>query len=117
MCVQRQAKVSIVAISGRENQICAEQFALVLGGQVAYFGDTEDNGDWFTGADAADDGDIGWELDIGVNINIYKNLTLNGGFGYLIAGDALNSPSTYGADPDANIADPWLFCGALVYSF
>ncbi len=91
---------------------------LKVGGQVAYFGDTEKDGDWFTGADAAaDDSDIGWELDFGVNIDIYKNLMFAGGFGYLIAQDALNTPSTYAADPDEDISDPWLLVGVLKYTF
>ena len=97
---------------------------LKIGGQIAYIGDTSDNGDTFGssreapfGATDLDDNDsIGWEFDIGASIKIYKNLTYNLAFGYLIAGSALDHWDT-GAGTNASGQDPWAFITRLEYKF
>jgi len=82
---------------------------LNLGFQVAYIGDTVEDGDnW--GTDASDDDDIGWEFDVGAKVKVYKNLTWTTAFGYLVAGDALDQA---GGDPE----DPWLVVSSLAYTF
>jgi len=78
---------------------------------AGYIGDTVDNGDIF-GTDADDDDGIGWELDFGVEINIYKELALNSAFGYLIAGKALASHG-----PGDRLQDPWMWATTLTYTF
>jgi hypothetical protein len=97
---------------------------LKLGFQVAYIGDTTKHGDTFGTArkapfgatDLDDDSGIGWEFDIGANITIYRNLTYNLGFGYLVAGGALdqwNASSGRNNRPH----DPWAFITRLAYTF
>ncbi len=89
--------------------------------QVAYIGDTTEDGDTFgSSVDAAgnpeDNDDIGWEFDLGASIKIYKNLTYNIAFGYLIAGDALDQWTgvrTINDEPD----DPWALVTVLAYTF
>lgn len=78
---------------------------------AGYIGDTVDNGDIF-GTDFDDDEIIGWELDFGVQINIYKELTLSSAFGYLIAGKAL--ASHWFGD---RMQDPWMWATVLTYTF
>jgi hypothetical protein len=78
---------------------------------AGYIGDTVDNGDIF-GTDADDDDGIGWELDFGVEVNIYKELSLNSAFGYLIAGKALASHSV-----GDRLQDPWMWATTLTYTF
>lgn len=90
-----------------------------LGAQVAYFGDTNKDGDVFdpypgSAVDPEDDDYIGVELDIGTNITIYKNLSFRGGFGYMFAGDALKMWSGTAWEKPA---DPWVFVGTLLYTF
>jgi opacity protein-like surface antigen len=68
-------------------------------------------GDEF-GTDANNDSSIGWELDAGVQINIYKNLYLDNAFGYLIAGKAL--AGQYGG---FRAQDPWVWATTLSYQF
>jgi hypothetical protein len=76
-----------------------------------FIGDTVKHGDEF-GGDANDDGQIGWEIDGGVQINIYKNLYLDSAFGYLIGGKALLSQA------GGNRAqDPWAWQTVLTYVF
>jgi len=83
-----------------------------------YLGDTVKNGDnpffgqtLYSQMDADDDSGIGWEMDFGVNLQIYKNLSFNGAFGYLFAQKALSMAG--GVAP----ADPWAFAGTLFYTF
>lgn len=83
---------------------------LKVGAQVGYIGDTVDNGDCI-GTDADDDDSIGWEMDFGVNVQIYKNLALETGFGYLFANKALSLAG--GVKPD----DPWALQSRLMYFF
>jgi hypothetical protein len=68
-------------------------------------------GDEF-GGDANNDQQIGWELDAGVQINIYKNLYLDSAFGYLIGGKALLSQA--GGE---RAQDPWAWATVLSYVF
>jgi hypothetical protein len=90
---------------------------LTLSANMGYIGDTTEGhgpiyleGDTF-GRSADDNDSIGWEMDIGTAIDIYKNLKWSVAFGYLIAGDALNSMG------DKRPDDPWALCSTLVYSF
>jgi opacity protein-like surface antigen len=76
-----------------------------------YIGDTVRHGDEF-GTDFDDDATIGWEMDVGVQINIYKNLYLDTAFGYLIGGKAL--AGQYLGD---RAQDPWLLATVLTYVF
>jgi hypothetical protein len=87
---------------------------LRVGGQVAYIGDTQSGlavGNDALGNDADDDDSIGWEFAIGTNVQIYKNLSLNTAFGYLIAHKAMSL--TGGVEPD----DPWVLATRLMYVF
>jgi len=68
-------------------------------------------GDEF-GTDADNDSSVGWELDAGVQVNIYKNLYLDTAFGYLIAGKAL--AGQYGG---YRAQDPWVWATTLTYQF
>jgi hypothetical protein len=83
---------------------------LKIGAQVGYIGDTVSGGDAI-GTDADDDGNIGWEMDFGVNVQIYKNLALHSAFGYLFAGKALSQAG--GVKP----SDPWGWQTRLMYMF
>lgn len=83
---------------------------LKVGAQVGYIGDTVKNGDCI-GTDADDDSSIGWEMDFGVNVQIYKNLALHTAFGYLFANKALSQAG--GIKP----ASPWGWQSRLMYMF
>jgi hypothetical protein len=111
--------------------------------QGLYIGDTTTNGDTFgnsvkylqtkvtpTGGPAPtmlrDNNNIGWEFDLLNEIQIYNNLRLFVGGGYLFAGDALdvstghNStfPSIAGSVPGNRKADnPWAVRTRLMYTF
>jgi len=85
---------------------------LKLKGNFAYIGDTVNHGDQF-GTDMNDDQSIGWEMDFGVQIDIYKNLTLDTAFGYLIGGKALLSQYIIGD----RAQDPWTLQTVINYSF
>jgi hypothetical protein len=102
--------------------------------QGLYIGDTTKHGNTFGTAQKnigfasrawRDDNDIGWELDLIQEIDIYKNLKGWVGFGYLFAGQALDvwntssslaAPNTYG---NANVSpkNPWNFTTRLLYTF
>ncbi|MBW2039186.1 MAG: hypothetical protein JRI46_06260 [Deltaproteobacteria bacterium] len=89
--------------------------------QVAYIGDTTEDGDTFgRSVDAAgnpeDNDDIGFEFDVGASIKIYKNLTYNIAFGYLVAGDALDQYTGVGTIND-DPKDPWALVTVLAYTF
>jgi hypothetical protein len=99
---------------------------LTLKGNFGYIGDTVTGhihspfwmfgapsigGDQF-GSDTEDDDEIGWEIDFGVQIDIYKNLSLDTAFGYLIIGKAASSQ--YGG---FRAQDPWALMTALAYTF
>ncbi|OGP54099.1 MAG: hypothetical protein A2Y65_12830 [Deltaproteobacteria bacterium RBG_13_52_11] len=83
---------------------------LKVGAQLGYIGDTEVHGDAI-GNDADDDDSIGWEMDFGVNVQIYKNLALETGFGYLFGGKALSLAG--GVEPE----NPWAVQARLMYMF
>jgi opacity protein-like surface antigen len=78
---------------------------------AGYIEDTVKSGDEF-GGDANNDQQIGWELDAGVQINIYKNLYLDTTFGYLIGGKAL-----LGQTGGLRAQDPWAWATVLSYVF
>jgi len=93
-----------------------------VGGQLMFIGDTEEQRDCinsmstsettFVGnGDADNDYAIGWEMDLGVQLKLYKNLKLNTVFGYLFAQKALSLAG--GVEP----SDPWLLRTILIYSF
>ena len=84
---------------------------LKLKANVGYIGDTAKHADQF-GTDADDDDVIGWELDAGVQINIYRNLYLDTAFGYLIGGKAMAGQGT-----GFRAQDPWAWATALTYVF
>lgn len=87
--------------------------------QVAYWGDTTENGDTYgssrdpTGWD--DNDEIGWEFDISAQVQIYKNLILKTAFGYLIAGSALDQWNPFVGNESPQ--DPWAWHTSLIYTF
>jgi hypothetical protein len=83
---------------------------LKVGAQLGYIGDTVSGADAI-GTDGDDDNNIGWEMDFGVNVQIYKNLALETGFGYLFAGKALSLDTGYAPQ------DPWGLQARLMYYF
>jgi hypothetical protein len=95
-----------------------------IGAQVGYIGDNvagtrvlvSANEPVIAGGDAIgndldDDHGIGWEFDFGVNLQLYKNLALETGFGYLLAQKALSQAG--GVKPD----NPWALQSRLMYFF
>jgi hypothetical protein len=93
-----------------------------LGGNFGYIGDTDKHGDAFNPDgdwDNDSDGDndnVGWEFDVGANVNLYKNLLFTCGFGYLIAGDAIEKKLDENG-VETKVDDPWTIIGNLRYSF
>jgi len=101
--------------------------------QGMYIGDTTKNGDTFGTASSwnpyygftlRDKNDIGWEVDLINEINIYKNLKLTVAGGYLFAGKAMDqyTGSYYVIGPyptpiNDEIKNPWSICWNLTYSF
>ncbi len=100
--------------------------------QGLYIGDTTKGGNTFgtaikyVGLGATryrDDNDIGWELDLINEIDIYRNLKGFVGFGYLWAGRALDiarviSPALIVfANQNAHTSNPWNFTTRLLYTF
>ena len=90
---------------------------LKLGAQLMYLEGTDRYNDntpfvepWNARHDNGHDG-IGWEMDYGVNLQIYKNLSFSGAFGYLFAQKYLSMAG--GVAP----SDPWQFVGLLLYTF
>jgi hypothetical protein len=89
---------------------------LKVGAQVGYIGDTVSGvaggvGGDAIGTDADDDDSIGWEMDFGVNVQIYQNLALHTAFGYLFANKALSQAG--GVKPQ----DPWGWQSRIMYMF
>lgn len=84
-----------------------------------YLGDTTTNGNTIGNARSAgkprDDKTIGWEFDLINEINIYRNLKWDIGFGYLFAGDALD----YNVAGNANKSpkDPYILLTKLTFTF
>jgi hypothetical protein len=92
-----------------------------VGVNMGWIGDTTDDGNRIGNAqDAAgnlrDDDDIGFEIDVGANIQLYKNLQWGIGFGYLVAGDAMDMNTGVVGVNEAP-QDPWVLCTALLYTF
>lgn len=85
---------------------------LTLLAQVSYWGDTAKHGDTFEGP-GKDESSIGFEVDLGAAVNIYKNLTLRSAFGYLFKGSALDMKEVRGKKID----DPYAFIVTLFYTF
>jgi hypothetical protein len=91
--------------------------------QGMYIGDTTKNGNTFgtavkssAPATLRDDKDIGWELDLINEIQIYKNLKFVLAGGYLWAGDALDF-RTPGTLLNVSPKNPWMVTGIMTYSF
>ncbi len=94
------------------------QYKLTL--QGLYIGDTTDNGNTFGTAKKADgtlrdDSTIGYEFDIINEVEIYKNLKLNLGAGYLFAKDAMDFVRT--GTTNFSPYNPWEVVSSLVYTF
>jgi hypothetical protein len=96
---------------------------LRLVANFGWIGDTRDDGNKFgTAVDPTsasglrDDDDIGFEMDFGFNIALYKNLQWGVGFGYMFGGDALEQFDPVNLDND-NPADPWAITSAILYTF
>jgi hypothetical protein len=94
--------------------------------EAYYVGDTTTNGNTIGTARKADnvsmrdDKDIGWEIDVLNEIQIYKNLKWGIGAGILFAGDAMDYfvPAS-GAIAATNVSpkNPWALTTVLTYSF
>lgn len=89
-----------------------------------YIGDTTKNGNTLGNARKADgrlrdDNDIGWELSLIQDIQIYKNLKLSLGSGILFAGDALDQYVPGSSEPARNKSpsNPYMFSSNLVFVF
>lgn len=89
--------------------------------EVLYIGDTTKHGNTLGDAKKAslprDDKTIGWEFDLIHEINIYKNLKWNIGFGLLLAGDALDQSGGASGPPSVSPKNPWVISTRLVYNF
>lgn len=96
-----------------------------IGVNIGYIGDTVSGAGLYgqpqdaVGTDGNDDSSIGWEFDVGLGLQIYKNLSLNSGFGYLVAHKALSlgvgEPAPRG--PAGRPNDPWVIKSLLMYTF
>jgi hypothetical protein len=100
---------------------------LRLVANFGWIGDTRDDWNRIPGMGGAreapfgpnnlrDDDDVGFELDFGFNIALYKNLQWGVGFGYLFAGDALDMWDTASLTNEAP-NDPWALTSAILYTF
>jgi len=93
--------------------------------QGLYVWDTTKNGNTFGNAKKLDgllrnDKDVGFELDLINDIDIYKNLTFSFGGGYLWAGKAMDLwDRTATAIPNTNFSpkNPWVIATKLLYTF
>jgi hypothetical protein len=88
--------------------------------QGLYIGDTTKNGNTFGTAVRADgtwrnDTDIGWELDLINELQIYKNLKWEIAGGILFAGDAMDMKRT--ATTNDSMSNPWSVTTRLTYNF
>jgi hypothetical protein len=95
-----------------------DMYKVTLAG--AYIGDTTKHGNTLgnavtsTGA-LRDDSSIGWEFDLLNQIMLYKNLTWDIGFGYLVANKGLDYALT--ATTNKSPKDPYALVSRLTYSF
>jgi hypothetical protein len=97
--------------------------------QGLYIGDTTKHGNtlgtarkapYSASAALKDDSDIGWELDIINEIDIYKNLKFFVGAGILFAGDGLDvwrRTDAVGGGANYSPKNPWNVTTRLLYSF
>ncbi len=83
---------------------------------AGYIGDTVSHSDTFASHGLVpygeDSDSVGWEMDFGVQINIYKNLYFDNAFGYLIGQKAFASQFL-----GARTQDPWAYISCLTYVF
>lgn len=92
--------------------------SLTLAGQICYWGDTSKKGDSLErlklpkGVIDKDEDSIGWEVNVGAKIDIYKNLTLRTVFGYLFAGEALDCKES-----GKKMKDPFAWVTTLVFTY
>ncbi len=90
--------------------------------QGLYIGDTTKHGNTLGNAVKRgtvilrDDKDIGWEVNLINEFQIYKNLRFFTGFGYLFAGDALDIRKNL-TTTNISPKDPWAFRTRLMYTF
>jgi hypothetical protein len=96
----------------------APWYKVTLG--AMYIGDSTKNGNTIgtarkaDGTTLRDDKTIGWELGLGNNFDVYKNLQFNVLLGYLIPGKGLEYwNGTKNVEPE----DPWIIATRLQYSF
>jgi hypothetical protein len=88
-----------------------------VGAQLMYLASTDRYEDGFpyveylNGRHDGGHNGIGWEMDYGVNVQIYKNLSFNGAFGYLFAQKYMSQVG------GVAMSDPWQFVGLLLYTF
>jgi hypothetical protein len=88
-----------------------------IGAQLMYLGGTDRYNDntpfveFYSGRHDVGDNNIGWEMDYGVNVQLYKNLSFNGAFGYLFAQKYMSQVG------GVAMSDPWQFVGLLLYTF
>jgi hypothetical protein len=93
-----------------------------VGVNIGYIGDTVSGAGLYgqpqdaVGTDGNNDDSIGWEFDVGLGLKIYKNLSLNSGFGYLVAHKALSLFGD-GRGPNGRPQDPWVIKSLLMYTF
>jgi hypothetical protein len=103
---------------------------LRVAANFGYIGDTADQGNTLTsstgmynGVPHPDSDEIGWELDVGASVNIYKNLVAGLAFGYLWAGNGLDEPFAVPSPPAAAPFGPydsenaWIVQLGLAYFF
>ena len=90
--------------------------------EALYIGDTTKHGNTIgtalkaDGINCRDDKDIGWEVDLTNNFQIYKNLTWDVVGGILFAGDAMDywySSASVNKSPK----NPWIIHTGLTYNF
>ena len=86
-----------------------------------YIGDTSDGGDSIPGSNFAsaggsvgDNDEVGFELDVGVAVNLYKNLVVGTAFGVLFAGDAMQNSFGF---PTVDPGTPWVWHLGIGYFF
>jgi hypothetical protein len=92
--------------------------------QGLYIGDNTDNGNTFgtartgkgLGQRYRDDSDIGWELDMINEIEIYKNLVYRISGGVIFAGDALDMYDSV-RGTNRSLKNPWGIHSTLTYTF
>jgi hypothetical protein len=86
-------------------------------GDTTIHGNTLGNAVKYTGASLLrNDNSIGFEFDLMQDIQIYNNLRLWLGWGYLFAGGALDINNA-GSGVNHSAANPWAFRTRLIYTF